>query len=106
MQTRIDRAGRRFARRWVPLALGIAAAAAAAIIGFEAGGRREPRHAPVAREELPAMLRSRPADELVGVISRDRDGDAATRIDAIYADRLDGYRELSLAPSHAKGGAR
>jgi hypothetical protein len=58
----------------------------------------------VTKAPLPTALRSRSADDLVGVISRDRDGDAATRIDAIYADRLDGYRELSLG--HRKGGSR
>ena len=100
-----DRAGRRFVRRFVPLAIGIAAAAAAAIIGFETGADRQRAPRPIEhRAPLAETLRSRPADDLVGVITRDRDGDAATRIDAIYADRLDGYRELSLR--HAKGGAR
>ncbi len=101
-----ERIARRFVRRFVPLAIGIAAAAAAAIIGFETGADRQraPHPAAPAPAPLAETLRSRPADDLVGVISRDRDGDAATRIDAIYADRLDGYRELSLR--HVKGGAR
>jgi hypothetical protein len=42
-------------------------------------------------------LTSRPADPLIGPISREHAGDASTRIDTIYADRLDGYRERKLA---------
>jgi hypothetical protein len=45
----------------------------------------------------PMSQRSRSADALIGPIPRERAGDASTRIDAIYADRLDGYRELQLA---------
>ncbi|HTJ41105.1 MAG TPA: hypothetical protein VL463_03390 [Kofleriaceae bacterium] len=91
-------------RRWLPwsIAGATSAIAAAAIAMLIAGvGRHAPARAPVARAPLPEMLRSRPADDLVGVIARDRSGDAATRIDAIYADRLDGYRELAL-----RGGTR
>ena len=47
--------------------------------------------------KVPSHWKPRPADALIGPISRDRAGDAATRIDAIYADRLDGYRERTLA---------
>jgi hypothetical protein len=39
----------------------------------------------------------RSADALIGPISRESAGDASARIDAIYADRLDGYRERRLA---------
>ncbi len=48
---------------------------------------------------LPQHLRSRPADSLIGAIPRTRSGDAADRIDAIFADRLDGFRELSFGGS-------
>ena len=40
---------------------------------------------------------SRPADALIGPIARDRAGDASARIDAIFADRLDGFRTRRLA---------
>jgi hypothetical protein len=43
---------------------------------------------------IPLTQRSRPADPLVGPIARERAGDARSRIDTIFADRLDGYREL------------
>jgi hypothetical protein len=50
----------------------------------------------VGSTQLPLMQRSRPADPLVGPIARERAGDARSRIDAIFADRLDGYRELQF----------
>jgi hypothetical protein len=46
--------------------------------------------------QLPLTQQSRPADSLVGPIARERAGDARSRIDAIFADRLDGYRELQF----------
>lgn len=49
------------------------------------------RAAPVA----PAFT-SRPADLVVGEISRAASGEAARRIDSIYSDRLDGYRAAVL----------
>jgi hypothetical protein len=63
---------------------------------------------------LPAQLRSRPADPLIGVIARapsldDAGGATMMRIDTIYADRLAGYRERTLsaggAKRHRTGGA-
>jgi hypothetical protein len=52
---------------------------------------------------LPLDQRSRPTDSLFGPIARDRAGDATTRIDTIFADRLDGYRDRELA-SAGRGG--
>jgi hypothetical protein len=46
---------------------------------------------------MPAEWTSRPADALVGPIARDRAGDASARIDAIFADRLDGFRARRFA---------
>ncbi len=46
---------------------------------------------------LPLAWQSRPADALVGAIDRAQAGNAAMRIDAIYADRLDGYRNARYA---------
>ncbi len=45
---------------------------------------------------LPLTEQSRPTDSLVGPIARERAGDARSRIDTIFADRLDGYRELQF----------
>lgn len=42
--------------------------------------------------KLPMEMRSRPADALIGKIDRANAADASTRIDTIFADRLDGYR--------------
>ena len=47
--------------------------------------------------QVPSTWRSRPADPLIGPIARERAGDASARIDYIFADRLDGYRERRLS---------
>jgi hypothetical protein len=57
-------------------------------------------------DELPLHWRSRPADALVGEIQRKSAGDAAARLDSIYSDRLDGYREATLFRSERTRGAR
>jgi hypothetical protein len=36
---------------------------------------------------------SRPSDALIGPIEREQAGDASARLDTIFADRLDLYRE-------------
>lgn len=59
--------------------------------------------APVA-VTLPFEQRSRAADPLVGAIARDRAGDALGRIDAIYADRLTGFRDRTLAAAAPTSG--
>jgi hypothetical protein len=56
---------------------------------------RTPR--PMVRAPVPSEWRSRSADALVGPIARDHSGDAAVRIDEIFADRLDGLRARRLA---------
>lgn len=82
--------------RWAPWALAgtttaIAAAAVAAL------WLRAPAPTVVsAPTPVPAHWRSRPADALVGEIQREAAGDAAARLDSIYSDRLDGYREATL----------
>jgi hypothetical protein len=48
---------------------------------------------PRARETMPVSWTSRPADALVGRIEREHAADASARLDDIFADRLDGYRE-------------
>ncbi len=85
-------------KRWVPWAVAGASTlvAAAAILLLWLRNPAAPvvptPEAPIAENQV-----SRPADKLIGPISRDRAGDAASRIDTIYADRLDGYRQRQLA---------
>jgi hypothetical protein len=78
---------------WSVAATSMLVAAAAVMLWL-----RAPRHAieiaPTA--QLPLAQQSRPADALVGPIAREHAGDARSRIDAIFADRLDGYRELQF----------
>jgi len=89
------------ARRWVPWIVAgtstLVAAAAVAMLWLR--GPAGTGHAgPVARRaEVPPEWTSRPADSLVGPIARDHAGDASARIDAIFADRLDGFRARRLA---------
>lgn len=80
-------------RAWAPWAVAGAtsAIAAAAIAMLWLRPVPPPVHA-----ELPAEQRSRPSDALVGPIARDHAGDAAARIDTIFADRLDGFRARRL----------
>jgi len=77
--------------------------AAAALVLLWLGRPAPAPEAPHA--EIPEQQRSRPADDLVGMITREHAGDAAARIDTIYADRLAGYRERRLARP-TRGGAR
>jgi len=87
--------------RWVPWALAAATTAMAAAAGA-ALWLRAPRQVMVsAPAPVPLHWRSRPADALVGEIRRDAAGDAAARLDSIYSDRLDGFREATLF--HPKG---
>jgi hypothetical protein len=90
-------------RRWAPWIVAGASTvvAVAAIIALWL------RPAPVAPAQisapaLPVEWTSRPTDSLVGPIARDRTDDASARIDTIFADRLDGFRERRLA----RGGKR
>jgi hypothetical protein len=89
----IDRAR----RRWVPWAIAATStmvAAAAVLLLWLRAPERVQTTEPVA---TPTHWKRRPADPLIGPISRERAGDASTRIDMIYADRLDGYRDRQLA---------
>lgn len=84
------------ARGWAPWAVAatsmVVAAAAIAMLWLRTPAQvivREP--APV-----PVSWKSRPADALIGPIDPAKAGDAVSRIDTIYADRLAGYRERTL----------
>ena len=85
-------------RKWLPwsIAATSTAIAAAAIVALWV---RAPRPAPTAptAAAVPASWTSRPSDGLIGPIAREHAGDASTRIDTIFADRLDGYRERTYA---------
>jgi len=88
-------------RRWVPWAIAgasaLVAAAALLLLWFRTPHSTVQHDPGVAKIDIPTHWKKRPADPLIGPISREHAGDAATRIDAIYADRLDGYRERTLA---------
>jgi hypothetical protein len=92
------------ARRWAPWMIAgastLVAAAAVALLWI-----RTPRPAAPAAE-VPVSWTSRPADPLIGRIPRERAGDASARIDYIFADRLEGFRERSWGrrASGSRGG--
>ena len=86
-------------RRWVPwaIAAGSTLVAAAAVLLL---WLRAPQHGPAAppiAAKTPTSWTSRPADPLIGPIAREHVTDATSRIDTIFADRMDGYRERQLA---------
>jgi hypothetical protein len=98
-----DRARPRPSRApWIVAGASTLVAAAAVVMLVVGVGRRTglapaPSTTAQTAARVPLHWQSRPADELVGVIPHERSGDAGARIDAIFADRLDGYRELTLA---------
>ena len=85
-------------KRWVPWAVAGASAlvAAAAVLLLWLRGPERVIERETA-DVTPLHWKQRSADALIGPIARERAGDASTRIDAIYADRLEGYRERQLA---------
>jgi hypothetical protein len=86
-------------RRWAPWAVAgasmLVAAAAILLFWLRTPERVTPETAQAA--PVPMEWTSRPADPLIGPIAREHVGDASSRIDTIFADRLDGYRERTLA---------
>ncbi len=91
--------GRGRARRWAPWAIAgtttLVAAAAIALLWL-----RAPR-AVISPAAAEAAL-SGPSDRLIGPIARESAGDASDRIDTIFADRLDGYRERHVMSGRRK----
>jgi len=89
-------------RRWLPWAIAATstAVAAAAVLML---WLRKPTVIERSVVETPATWKSRPADSLIGPIAAERAGDAGARMDTIFADRLDGYRDRMLSP---RGGRR
>ncbi len=87
-------------RRWAPWAIAGASTlvAVAAVLLFWLRSP-SPHGQPIspATASVPTQWKSRPADPLIGPIARKNAGDAYSRIDTIFADRLDGYRERTFA---------
>lgn len=83
------------AKRWAPwLVAGtttLVAAAALLLLWLR------PHQTTTIATQVPLSWKSRPSDPLIGPIARERAGDASARIDYIFADRLDGYRERRLS---------
>lgn len=101
-------------RRWVPWAIAgastLVAAAAIAMLWLRApqvpGERRGDGVAASVPASVPARWTSRPTDPLIGPIARERAGDAGARIDYIFADRLDAFRDRRLSPASARGATK
>ena len=85
-------------RRWVPWAIAagstLVAVAAVLLLWLRAPERVQVN---TATATVPTTWKSRPTDSLIGPIAREQVGDASARIDAIFADRLDGYRDRALS---------
>jgi len=85
-------------RRWVPWAIAGASTLVAVAAVLMLWLRRPPVEPQVSLQERPPTYQtSRPADPLIGPIDKEHAADASSRIDAIFANRLDGYRDRRLA---------
>jgi hypothetical protein len=86
------------ARRMAPWLIAgtttLVAAAALLLLWLRPHGARD---VTTSAQQVPLTWKSRPSDPLIGPIARERAGDASARIDYIFADRLDGYRERRLS---------
>jgi hypothetical protein len=102
--TPIAKARQRRVAPWVIAGASALVAAAAILLFWLRTPERAP--APETAQQVPVQWKSRPADALIGPIARERVGDAATRIDTIFADRLDGFRERSFATASAARGRK
>jgi hypothetical protein len=92
------------AKKWVPWAitgLSTAVAAAAVLVLWLRAPQTQIIEKP-AVATVPASWTSRPADPLIGPIAREQAGAASSRIDYIFADRLEGYRERRMTPRGGK----
>jgi hypothetical protein len=76
---------------WVIAGVSAVCAAAAILLWL-----RAPKMAAPVAAQVPTEWKSRPADALIGTITREHAGEASTRIDTIFADRMDGYRDRRL----------
>jgi len=85
-------------KKWVPWALtgaSTAIAAAAMLVLWLRAPETRVVHETTA--QTPTSWTSRPADPLIGPIARENAGDASARIDYLFADRLEGYRDRRLS---------
>jgi len=84
-------------RARAPWIVAVACAAAAAVLALRPPARTAAPSAPVSlAAPAPPTWRSRPADPIVGRIARADADRARARLDAIYADRMAGYRQVRL----------
>lgn len=91
----------------LPWAVTAIAAAAAIFLYISRPTDRATTAPPVAAAvEVDTAHRSRPADALVGEITRDKAAAASSRIDVIYADRMNGFRDMTLRGKRSTGGVR
>jgi hypothetical protein len=93
--------GKARGKRWVPWAISavstMVAAAAVLVLWLRTPNAPRPVTEPTVAK-VPASWTSRPTDPLIGPIAREQAGAASSRIDYIFADRLDGFRERRLSP--------
>lgn len=95
-------------RRWLPWTVaGVSSAVAVAAI-LLLWLRTPERVAPPGdvAAQVPATWKSRPADALIGPIEPERAADASARIDTIFADRLEGFRERRFSRAGKRGVTR
>lgn len=89
------------AQRWAPWIVAatssLVAIAAIMMLWLRPSTHRAAGRSAAAAARIPTSWTSRPSDPLIGPIARDHAGDASARLDYIFADRLDGYRERRLA---------
>ncbi len=76
---------------------GVAAAAALLLFLSRPENISSSAREQLAQKPIPHYQLSRPADPLVGQITPDGAALASSRLDIIYADRMAGYRELTLS---------
>ena len=86
-------------RRWVPWSITAVSSlvAAAAIAVLAVRGPQRVTVSETAPVRAPIEWTSRPTDALVGAIAQQASAAAGTRIDSIFDDRLEGYRERNLS---------
>jgi len=76
---------------WIVAGVSALCAAAAILLWL-----RAPKPTAAVAAKIPTAWKSRPTDALIGTITREHAGEASTRIDTIFADRMDGYRDRRL----------
>ena len=91
-------------KKWLPWVITGASTAIAAAAMLVLWLRvPEIRDVPHTVAETPTSWTSRPADPLIGPIARENAGDASARIDYLFADRLEGYRDRRLTARRSGG---